>query len=248
MKRRNDFKQAALGIIVVMFAAISQAPAGAPKVEATNPGNAVAVTPALVRQVQFMLFTIGIDPGPIDGVPRRLTNAAIRKFDQQFGLPAVDLVNGGTISTEFLDRLRKAVSVALLGVQPPAATPPSPPQPAATPPSAPQPTAAPTAPQPAAAAAPPHPPPPVDRFAACPLDPADLSIGGTQYTPDTFLQMGFGGSTANAVHSLRDRLGEARRVAQQIGGPAVKEVQRQSRVLAYFRCRLNIERASAGKN
>jgi hypothetical protein len=206
-------------------------PGGGPVVSAPNSGNAVAVTPGLVRQVQFMLLTIGIDPGPIDGVPRQLTNAAVRRFDQQFGLPALDLVRGGEISTEFLDRLRKAASVTLLGAQPqpPPATPPG-------------------EPQPPVARAPVHQPPPVDRFAACPFDQADFSIGGTQYTPDTFLQTGFGGSTAIAVDNLRDRLQEARRVAQQIGGPAGKEVQRQSRVLAYFECRLNIEQASANKN
>ena len=101
-----------------MFAAISPAPAGAPTVAAANPESSVAATPALVRQVQFMLLSIGIDPGPIDGVPRQLTNAAVHKFEQQSGLPEADLVSGGQISTGLLDRLRKAASGVLLGTQP----------------------------------------------------------------------------------------------------------------------------------
>jgi peptidoglycan hydrolase-like protein with peptidoglycan-binding domain len=234
MASGSAFMWAALGILLAMFTAISPAPAGAPTVTAANPESSVAATPALVRQVQFMLLSIGIDPGPIDGVPRHLTNVAVHKFEQQFGLPEADLVSGGQISTGLLDRLRNAASGVLLGTQPPAA--------AAVTPSSPAP------PQPAATAAPPHPPPSVDRFATCPFDPADFLVGGTQHTPDSFLQAGFGGSTATAVGSLKDRLQEARQVAQQIGGPALREVQRQTRVLSYFECRLKIEQASAGKN
>lgn len=226
---------AALGILLTMFTAISPASAEAPTVTAANPESSVAATPALVRQIQFMLLSIGIDPGPIDGVPRQLTNAAVHKFEQQSGLPEGDLVSGGQISTGLLDSLRKAASGVLLGTQP------QPPAVGLTP-------APPATPQPAVAAAPPHPPPSVDRFATCPFDPADFLVGGTQHTPDSFLQAGFGGSTATAVGSLKDRLQEARQVAQQIGGPALREVQRQTRVLSYFECRLKIEQASAGKN
>jgi peptidoglycan hydrolase-like protein with peptidoglycan-binding domain len=235
MTKRRAFIWSAPSILAAMVIAISAAPAGEPKVSAAISENSVAATPALVRQVQFMLLSIGIDPGPIDGVPRHLTNAAVRKFDQQSGLPAEDLVSGGQISTAFLDRLRKAASGALLGTQAP------PPAPATTPPS-------PAAPQPAVATAPPHPPPPADRFAACPFDAADFLIGGTQYTPDSFLQIGFSGSVKIAVDSLKDRLQEARQVAQQIGGSALKEVQRQAKVLRYFECRLKIERGAAPKN
>jgi peptidoglycan hydrolase-like protein with peptidoglycan-binding domain len=235
MARRSVFTWAALGFLAAIFTAVAPASAGAPTVSAANPENSVAATPSLVRQVQFMLLSIGIDPGPIDGVPRRLTNTAVHKFEEQFGLPAEDLVSGGQISTALLDSLRKAASGVLLGTEsqrPAAGATPTPP----------------ASPQPAIAMAPPHLPPPVDRFAACPLDPADLLIGGTQYTPDSFLRTGFGGSTATAVDTLNDRLQQARQVAQQIGGPAQKEVQRQARVLAYFECRLKIEQASAGKN
>jgi peptidoglycan hydrolase-like protein with peptidoglycan-binding domain len=225
--------RAAAAMLVAFFGASLPAAAGAPTVAAVPTGNAVSATPALVRQVQFMLSSIGIDPGPIDGVPRQLTNAAVHKFEQQAGLPAADLVSDGQISTELLDHLRKAASGVLLGTQPQ--------QPGGA--------TAPTAnvPPPAVAAAPPH-PPPVDRFASCQFDAADFLIGGTQYTPDSFLQAGFAGSTAKAVASLKDRLQEAREVAQQIGGPALQEVQRQARVLSYFECRLKIEEGAAAKN
>jgi hypothetical protein len=235
MAKRGAFVWSAASILAAMVTAISAAPAGEPTVSTAISENSVAATPALVRQVQFMLLSIGIDPGPIDGVPRHLTNAAVRKFDQQSGLPVEDLVSGGQISTAFLDRLRKAASGALLGTQAPL------PAPATTP-------ASPAVPQPAVATPPAHPSPPADRFAACPFDAADFLIGGTQYTPDSFLQRGFSGSVAIAVDSLRDRLQEARQVAQQIGGAALREVQRQARVLSYFECRLKIEQGAPAKN
>ena len=221
----KGFVWAAASLLVLYFAAVSTAPAGAPTV-AEDTGTTVAATPALVRQVQFMLSTIGIDPGPIDGVPRQLTNAAIHKFEQQAGLPAGDLVSGGQISTALLDRLRQAASGVLLG--PPAAAAPAVPGPSSPP----------------AAAEAPHPAPPTDRFAACPYAASDFLIGGTQYTPDSLLQTGFAGSVATAVDSLKNRLQEARQVAQQIGGQALNEVQRQARVLSYFECRLKIEQAA----
>jgi hypothetical protein len=98
---------------------------------------------------------------------------------------------------------------------------------------------------PAAAVAPVQPPAPApDRFAGCPFHAEDLRIGATQYTPDKYLQEGFDGSTARAVSMLKDRLNEARQIAGSIGGSALIEVQRQSRVLDYFTCRLKIEQES----
>lgn len=233
MAMPRAFVETAASALVALFVVASPAVGGAPTVGTANPGNTVAVTPALVRQVQFMLSSIGIDPGPIDGVPRQLTNAAVHKFEEQVGLPPADLVSGGQISTDLLDRLRKAASSVLLGPQP------QPPAAAAAAPNA--------APQPAVPAAPLQ-PPPADRFAACPYDAADFLIGATQYTPDSFLQTGFGGSVPTAVDSLTKRLQEARQVTQQIGGPALKEVQRQARVLSYFECRLKAEQGAAAKN
>jgi hypothetical protein len=103
----------------------------------------VEVTPSLVREIQFMLLRLGMEPGPIDGVIGPQTTRAWRKFQQ-----------------------------------------------------------------------------------------------------DTGLQEGFDGSTARAVSMLKDRLNEARQIAGNIGGSALTEVQRQSRVLDYFTCRLKIEQES----
>jgi hypothetical protein len=103
------------------------------------------------------------------------------------------------------------------------------------------------APVPATAPAPPKAPPP-DRFAACPYDPEDFHIGANRYTPDTFLNEGFDSSTARAIANLKDRLEEGRQIADKIGISALKEVQRQARVLQYFECRLKIEQASASKS
>ena len=83
-----------------------------------------------------------------------------------------------------------------------------------------------------------------NRFAACPFHAEDFRIGATQYTPEKYLQEGFDGSTARAVSMLKDRLNEARQIAGNIGGAALIEVQRQSRVLDYFTCRLKIEQES----
>lgn len=96
------------------------------------------------------------------------------------------------------------------------------------------------------APAPPKAPLP-DRFAACPYDPEDFHIGANRYTPDTFLNEGFDGSTARAIASLKDRLEEGREIADKIGISALKDVQRQARVLQYLECRLKLEQASASK-
>jgi len=118
---------------------------------------------------------------------------------------------------------------------PAAAAPPEPPKTAALPPPAPA-DATPAKPAPA--------PPPPDRFAGCSYNPEDFRIGGTQFTPQGFLDQGFGGVTSKALTNLKQRLEEARQIAEKIGGPALLEVQRQARVIAYFECRQKIERAS----
>ncbi len=179
------------------------------------------VTPSLVREIQFMLLRLGMEPGPIDGVIGPQTTAAWRKFQQDTGLPPVDLVNGGKIPATALTRLRSEASRVIFEGE-------------KRPPALPAPPAAAVAPvQPAAPAS--------DRFAACPFHSEDFRIGATQYTPEKYLQEGFDGSTARAVSMLKDRLNEARQIAGNIGGSALREVQRQSRVLDYFTCRLKIE-------
>jgi peptidoglycan hydrolase-like protein with peptidoglycan-binding domain len=179
-----------------------------------------------------MLARLGIDPGPIDGVAGPQTLNAVRKFQALSGMPAADLVNDGKISAVFLARLRSEASRAILGGE-------------KNPADAPELRAA-AAPR--ISAAPPQPAAPApDPFAACLFNPGDFRIGATEYTPDRFLQVGFDGSTARAVASLKDRLDEARQIAGSIGGSALAEVQRQARVLGYFSCRLKIEQASDGR-
>ena len=62
------------------------------------------------------------------------------------------------------------------------------------------------------------------------------------------MKEGFDGSAARAVANLKDRLEEGRQLADRIGISALKDVQRQARVLQYFECRLKIEQASASKS
>ena len=212
------------------------ASAGAPTAGTDSGGQeqTVQATAALIREIQFLLFSLSIDPGPIDGNARQLTNRAVHLFQQRAGLPVTDIVNEGPISVAFVDRLRKEAAQVLLRDAKPEA-----PQPAALP-----------VPPPAAAAPAPQspPPPPPDRFATCPYNAADFMIGGKQFTPQAFLDEGFNGATASAVTNLRHRLDEARQIAEKIGGPALAEVQRQAHVLAYFECRQQIEQSSAAKN
>jgi peptidoglycan hydrolase-like protein with peptidoglycan-binding domain len=192
-------------------------------VAAPAAAQSVAVTPELVREVQFMLHSIGIDPGPIDGIPRQRTNGALRQFEESRHLPAAELQSRGTLPGAVLAALRAEAARAVLG-PPPAPVAPAPPPPAAKPPA-----------------------PAPDRFAACTHNPADFHIGGQDYTPESYLQQAFQGSTERAVASLTQRLSEARQIAQSIGPSADREVERQARVLGYYQCRLKIEQAASGK-
>jgi peptidoglycan hydrolase-like protein with peptidoglycan-binding domain len=216
----------ALSCIAVALAAIAAGAALSYAAGAVAEAQDVEVNSALVREIQFMLLRLGMDPGPIDGVVGPQTLTAARRFQAQFGLPVADLVSDGKISAVFLARLRAEASRAILGGEK-------------------KPEASPEAvTSPSVAAAPAQPP---DRYAACAFNPGDFRIGATEYTPDKFLQVGFDGSTARAVASLKDRLDEARQIAENLGGSALAEVQRQARVLNYFSCRLKIEQASDGK-
>jgi hypothetical protein len=224
--------------LAVAIALLVGAPTGSPPALAAVPqesaqGDMVQATPELIRQVQFMLQTVGIEPGPIDGNAQAMTNRAAHQFQMLSGLPITDITNGGPISTAFLDALRKQAA-AKMGVLPPATS-----GQAAVTPAAPIP-----APAPAAPAPPPPAPPPPDRFASCPFEPQDFAVGGKQYTTQSYLDEGFGGSTDRAVLNLTQRLKEARDIAEKIGGAALLEVQRQARVLAYFECRQKIEQAA----
>ncbi|MBV9814394.1 MAG: peptidoglycan-binding protein [Alphaproteobacteria bacterium] len=227
MSRCDILRRLILSLAVAVLP-IQLWPAGGYAAEATN--KAEDVTSSLVREIQFMLLRIGMEPGPIDGVIGPNTTRAWAKFQEDTGLPQTELVAGGKIPATVLARLRGEVSrVIFEGEKRPEA-------PAAAPTPTPPTAAAAARAQPDARAP--------DRFAACPLHPEDFKIGGTQYTPEKYLQEGFDGSTARAVSMLKDRLNEARQIAGNIGGSALTEVQRQSRVLDYYNCRLKIEQES----
>jgi peptidoglycan hydrolase-like protein with peptidoglycan-binding domain len=212
----------ALGIAITAVAApaIFSTPSPAAETAAED------VEVALIREIQFMLLRLGMDPGPIDGVAGPQTTRAFQKFEEHSGLATAPLVSGGRIPATVLARLRTDASRAILGGE----TRPQTPSAAVSP--------APAASPPAQSA---------DRSADCNYRPEDFRIGNTQYTPEKYLQEGFDGSTARAVAMLKDRLNEARQIAGSIGGAALAEVQRQARVLDYFTCRLKVEEASATK-
>ena len=155
------------------------------------------------------------------------------------GCPEPILLTTQSISPFFLETLRReAAQVLLKNARP--ETPGSAPAAAL-----PQTESSPAAPRDEAAGPASKPPPiPPDRFANCPYTSQDFLIGSRQYTPQTFLDEGFDGTTSRAVDNLRQRLEEARQIAEKIGGPALLEVQRQARVLSYFECRQKIEQAS----
>src|SRR5437762_7012270 len=107
----------------------------------TNAGEpSLMATPNLIREIQFMLLTVGIDPGPLDGNSRQLTNRAIHIFQQRSGLPITDIVNDGQIPAALVDRLRKEAAQALLpSTTPPVAAPSAAaPRPMSAPPASPQ--------------------------------------------------------------------------------------------------------------
>jgi peptidoglycan hydrolase-like protein with peptidoglycan-binding domain len=224
---RRGIVVAAIGWIAIAIVPIGLCLAHPCAAEAVSGVGDVEATPPLIREIQFMLLRLGMDPGPIDGVVGPQTIRAFRKFEEHTGLPVGELANGGKVSATLLARLRGEASRVIFDTEKKPEAPPA----AAPPPAA---AVAPAAP---AVQAP-------DRFAACMFNPEDFRIGGTQYTPDKYLQVGFDGSTTRAVAMLKDRLNEARQIAGNIGGSALTEVQRQSRVLDYFSCRLKIEQAS----
>ena len=225
---RNRALQTHLFIVAFLlffFHGAAAQPAG----QSSPDENGAIATPTLVREIQFMLLSLGMDPGPLDGNARQLTNRAVRSFQERTGLPRKDIVNGEPVSAAFLEELRrKAAQVLLKGTQPEA-----PGTAVATPP--------PSSPPPVPSIA----PPPPDRFASCTYLPDDFRIGGRQYTPQSFLDEAFDGVTSGAVANLRRRLEEALQIASKIGGAALQEVERQAHVLSYYECRDRIERASA---
>src|SRR5262245_61230325 len=75
----------------------------------------VDATPALIREIQFMLLRLGMEPGPIDGVVGIQTMGSVRRFQAKSSLPFSDLISNGKISGVFLARLRDEASKVILG-------------------------------------------------------------------------------------------------------------------------------------
>ena len=201
----------------------------------------------LVREIQFKLQCVGLDPGPVDGMPSTRTNRAVRRFQELHGLPATELKRGSKVPSQFIARLRKQAAPALSAGAAKVEPAPRSPSPAVAQLSPSDETLPPKSA--IDALAPPQLKPAVaDPFPSCNYDPHDFQIGLNRYTPDTFLKEGFDGLTNQAVLELKDRLEEGRQIADRIGASALPEVQRQARVLKYFECRLKIEQAAAGKD
>src|ERR1700730_14926715 len=194
----RDLVAGLLGTIAVSLAMHTALPPPFHAASVAAEARDVEVNAALIREIQFMLSRLGIDPGPIDGIAGPQTLRAVGKFEAQSGLPAADLVSGGKISAVFVERLRSEAARTILGgekkgldVPEPQAAPPSP-----------------------VAVAPPQPTAPApDPFAACTFNPGDFQLASSEYTPDKFLQVRVEGSTARAVTSLTTRLDEARQIA-----------------------------------
>src|SRR5690242_16224849 len=99
-----------LGCVAVAAAGIPPSSAQRPAGEAASGAEEVEATPSLVREIQFMLLRIGIDPGPIDGVVGPQTAGAFRKFEERMGLPVRELANGARVPANVLAQLRGEAS------------------------------------------------------------------------------------------------------------------------------------------
>src|ERR1700730_12254820 len=111
----RDLVAGLLGTIAVSLAMLMSISAPFDAASLAAEARDVEVNPALIREIQFMLSRLGIDPGPIDGIAGPQTLRAVGKFEAQSGLPAADLVSGGKISAVLVERLRTEASRSLLG-------------------------------------------------------------------------------------------------------------------------------------
>src|SRR5271168_2036562 len=109
MNRREIVRRAIFSLAVVTMP-MQLWSAGWCAAEVPGKAEDLAVNPSLVREIQFMLLRLGMEPGPIDGVIGPQTDGAWRKFQQDTGLPQADLVNGGKIPAVALTRLRSEAS------------------------------------------------------------------------------------------------------------------------------------------
>ena len=77
--RGGDTVAGLLGCIAISLMAIA---VGSPPSQAAGlatEAQDVEATTALVREIQFMLLRLGIDPGPIDGIAGPQTLSAVRR-------------------------------------------------------------------------------------------------------------------------------------------------------------------------
>lgn len=234
----------AFSLVLVMIGALGGVAHGQSTTEPVAHDQDLLPTPGLVREIQHMLARLGLDPGPADGNPQKRTNRAVQLFEEAHNLPIAELKRGETVPAGLIALLRDEAArpipgreTASGGAQSDA------PKPAPQTPIEEQPAVK-TAIE---AVAPPQPKASQSTLASCSYDPEDFHIGPNRYTPDVFLKEGFDGSVTHAVARLEDSLAESRQIADRIGASALNEVQRQTRVLQYFQCRLRSEQGSAGE-
>ena len=93
-----------LAIAVVALAAIFEtstvsdaAPAGSTPISQLNMAAAPSINQDGIRKVQTLLKERGFDPGPIDGVHGPRTGAAIRGFQERFGIKETGTIDNQTL-------------------------------------------------------------------------------------------------------------------------------------------------------
>jgi peptidoglycan hydrolase-like protein with peptidoglycan-binding domain len=62
-----------------------------------NPEQRQLLTKDQIQQVQERLMAKGVDPGPIDGVMNPRTEAALRQYQEKYGLPVSGAVDEATL-------------------------------------------------------------------------------------------------------------------------------------------------------
>ena len=62
-------------------------------------------TPAEMQQVQARLKAVGLDPGPLDGTWGPQTEAALRAYQQQRGLPVSGHLDAATLQVLLASRV-----------------------------------------------------------------------------------------------------------------------------------------------
>src|SRR6516225_7395253 len=113
--RGGDTIAGLLGCIAISLMTIAVGSVPSQAAGLATGAQEVEATTALVREIQFMLLRLGMDPGPIDGIAGPQTLGAVRRFQAKSGLPMSDLINDGKISAILLARLRGEASQPIFG-------------------------------------------------------------------------------------------------------------------------------------